>query len=285
ARTRHTGDVALAFAVAQMEARTLRCRFCHPEVVIMRRFLWSCAILFAAGLGGAFAQFIRGGAGPVLAAMVGFPSGVATGTATATGLHWTNASPYLIGVDAAGAVSLYSISPNGNYATVSATRSSDNQLGTSQSIIADACIAANDNTTVNHKVWCRYNHGVITAPSVTRQHINDENSILNLALSVPLDPYTPNPVGSSINLRLDSGIGTGVGNNVSAALQILSNSAKYNSGIVIGSTAIDTNEAIALAVNHTINVYSGAGTVGASIMFGAGSPAGVVSCTARCLYI
>jgi hypothetical protein len=214
------------------------------------------------------------------------------GTAAVPGLHWTNSSPYLIGVDATVSgipvVANYSISPNGFYGLVSASRASDNPLGSPQNIITDACIAANDNTSVAHNMWCRYEHGVVTASSITGEHINDENSLLNLAASVStLDPFTPNPSGASINLRLDSGIGSGVGNSVSAALHITNNSAKFNSGIVIGSTAIDTNknEAIALATTHKINAYSATGTIGAVIQFGSGSPAGVVSCTARCLYI
>lgn len=213
-----------------------------------------------------------------------YANGLSVGTATIGGTHWTNAVPYEPGIDVANAVALYSISPNGNWGVVAATRSSDNVKGTPQNIIADNCIAGSDHTSIAHKVWCRYEQGVFTATSAGRQLLNDENSVLNQGSSVSIDPFTPNPNGSTINLRLDSGTGSG-GSNVSAAQHILDNGAQYNSGIVFGSAAIATNEAIALAVNHKINAYSSAGSIGAQIEFGSGSPAGVVSCTARCLYI
>lgn len=213
-----------------------------------------------------------------------YPSGLAVGTAAIAGIHWTNSSPYEPGIDVPNAIGLYSISPNGNWGVVAATRSSDNVQVTPQNIIADNCIAGSDHISVAHKVWCRYEQGVLTATSVGRQLLNDENSVLNLKSSVLIDPFTPNPVGSTINLRLDSGTGSAA-MNASGALHIVDNGAQYNSGIVIGSAAISTNEAIALAVNHKINAYSSAGTIGAQIEFGSGSPAGVVSCTARCLYI
>lgn len=252
----------------------------------MRKILWPIFVILSSFLGGAFAQSIGGGIVSAVAAAVGFSNGVATGTAAAAGNHWTNSIPYEPGIDALGAVSLYSISPNGNWGTVSATRSSDNAAGSPQSIIADNCIAGSDNTSIAHKVWCRYEQGVFTATSVGRQLLNDENSVLNLKSSVIVDPFTPNPTGSTYNLRLDSGTGVGTGGtNVSGALHILDNGAQYNSGIVIGNAAIVTNEAIALATNHKINAYSSAGVVGAVIQFGSGSPAGAVSCTARCLYL
>jgi hypothetical protein len=190
-------------------------------------------------------------------------STVAIGTAAVSGLHWLNDPPYLVGVDAQNAVTNYVISPHGTYGSVSATRSSDNASLSARNIISDICVIASDNTSVAEKTWCRYEHGIVTATSAFYQHINDENSVRNLGPSISVDPYTTNPIHSTYNLRLDSSTGPS-GNNVSAALDIVQNGGKYNSGIVFGNDALDTTtnahpDAVALAPYQALTWYYGAG--------------------------
>lgn len=154
--------------------------------------------------------------------------------------HWINS--FQPGVDSSNASTLYVISPNGQYGITTAIRSSDNNAKSAQNIIGDniSCIA--DNPFVAHRTWCRYEHGVISENAAVGGHINDENSILNLGLEVATDPYNLNPPGQTSNVRLDSGVGNGEGKTVSAALSILSNSARYYSGIQFGEGAFDTSK-------------------------------------------
>jgi hypothetical protein len=178
---------------------------------------------------------------------------------------WLNASPYLIGVDAAGAVTNYAISPNGQYATVNATRASDNAAVSQTNVIADAAVIAGDHATLTHNVWARYTHAVKTAGAAAGLRlIGHELSAINLGSVVASDPYNPNPSGLTEGMRITSGYGDAA-NAVSAALMIKDNGGEFNSGIVFGSDAFDLTatpipDAVALAEPFSITWFSAAAT-------------------------
>lgn len=191
---------------------------------------------------------------------------IVAGAAAIDGLTWVNT--IMPGTDGAGVVTSYSISPNGKYATVSAVRSSDNP-GAASYLIGDAVVAQHDNTSIAHNMWGRYIHGWITATAATGGlFLNEESSICNLgAASTVKTPWdlrlgAPN-ADQKANLRLTAGTGTPA-NDITCALQIINNNAKYKSAIIIGSDALDTSsgyaDALAFSTNHGISVYSPSNT-------------------------
>ena len=168
---------------------------------------------------------------------VGAPNGL-FGLAQPGGVTWVNS--IVGGVDAAGAVTVYSISNNGGYAGAFAARTSDSPFSTPHNMITDLCVMVHDNQTVAHNSWCQYIVGEFTASAVaTSEHMNVENSLINLGAVAIEDPFTPNPNSTTENLRLDSGNGP-ASNDVSAALTILANGGKYAAGIIIGNGALDS---------------------------------------------
>lgn len=161
---------------------------------------------------------------------------------------------------------------------LSAIRSSDNS-GAANNLIADTCLGVADNTSIGHKVWCRYSEGIITATGVPGLYMGEENSVKNLAADAPaLDPFSTagggNPAGMVLNLRLNNGIGDGtVSNKISAFLNMTNNSLATagaggyaKAGLVIAADALDTSSgtgtAISMGPNHAIDWYNGAASRG-----------------------
>lgn len=182
-----------------------------------------------------------------------------------TSVTWVNT--YLSGVDSAGQVGIYGVSTNGLWTSVFAGRSSDNGSGSPQNVIPMNSVVVHDNTSVGHLTWAAYMAGYINSTSTNSHHINIESSIFNTSSSIAEDPYNVNPIGSSVNLRLDSAAAGGFGgNDVGAAMDIVNNGGKFISGIVFHSTVLDTGlnanpPAIALPSAYALTWYSAAATV------------------------
>ena len=151
-----------------------------------------------------------------------------------------------------GASRLTIVSPNGRYAISTALRTSDNTSTDQLNNVTVNATCVNDNTVRDHRVWCRYSHGIITPDAKFEGHINDENSIANFGPAIASDPYNLNPLKQSSGLRIDSGVGDGVDypipgvgnrrpNTASAAATIMSNGAKFFAGLQIGAGALDTS--------------------------------------------
>ena len=107
------------------------------------------------------------------------------------------------------------------------------------------------------------------------------------AVSATTDPYLLRSGCSGLALGAggDPSYGGASTNPSNSAIFINSNSNTWNQGIVISNSALTDGKAISMAQSHKISWYSAFQTISAQMMSGAGSPAGVVSCTARCLYI
>ncbi|MGN6778642.1 hypothetical protein, partial [Rhizobium sp.] len=182
----------------------------------------------------------------------------------------------------AGVVS-FAANPLAKWGTfLSSTRTSDNTAA-ADNILTDTCLAVADNTTVAHRLWCRYSQGVITASGHYGLYMGEENSVQNLAADAPaLDPFSTvsggNPAGMIINLRLDNGIGNGTISNKSSAYLNMTNNSKATAGdggyakagIVIAADALDTSSgtgsAIQMGPNHAIDWYNSASTRGWRIL-------------------
>lgn len=150
-------------------------------------------------------------------------------------------------------------------AFLSATKTSLN-TSVGASFLADTCLNYADDIVVGSASlsWCRYSQTVIASGSAYRSAIGEENSINNLNANAGFeDPATINPSPAAINLRLDSGIGVGTPFNLTAALDIVNNNGKYNSGIIIAQSALDISggyaDAIAMGVNEGLSLYSASG--------------------------
>lgn len=115
-----------------------------------------------------------------------------------------------------------------------------------------------------------------------------EIALKNKASNVTTDPYsTPSTGGYGIQLAGggDNSYGGASANPWDTGIIFTKNSNTFNQGIVFKNDALAGVNAISMGQTHRINWYSGASTISAQVMSGSGSPAGVVSCTARCLYL
>ncbi len=160
--------------------------------------------------------------------------------------------------------SVFSISPyGGDLAGLFAARSSDNTSAPSQNTIALAVLSIADATGSGHNVWGQYIEGHTLASGTVTAYMNEESSVVNGWTAAANDPYGVNTAGLVTNLRLDVGIGSGVTNNATDALEIINNGGSYKAGITLSSDALDTSggaaAALALAQNQGVFWYSGAG--------------------------
>lgn len=255
----------------------------------MKKFCSVLGFLFFAFLGGAVGEQLSAtqvgiAAYQMLAVWTGaagtsIPSWVST--------HWGFGAPV---TTQQSATPFASVSSNGGWAGFVATRTSDNTTMPYATTLNHLCVA--DAASNQVPLWCQYLQGEVLISMGTKQLIMVENSIYNTADVVTgIDPFTTNHGGLTENLRLDCGDGQSSPLNCSTALHIINNGAKYsNPPIIVGNGAIDTSvsanpPAIALPSAYAVGWYTSAGVLGGSMFSGAGSPAGVVSCAARCLYI
>lgn len=187
----------------------------------------------------------------------------------------------------------FSISSNGRWGGLFASRSSDNVAGYTS---GQNILAMYDHPTVAKPTWGQYIQAEFASTAASgEQLIGSENSIWNQKTVVSdLDPFQFNRGDATINSRLDCGVGTGGPDpkiKCTNALSIVNNGAAYASpAVVIANTAQDTSTdsfptTIALPANYSYSGYTSAGVIGFKIFGGAGSPAGIVPCTARCLYL
>jgi len=113
--------------------------------------------------------------------------------------------------------------------------------------------------------------------------ISVEDSIYSKWSSPNLDPYQTNVTGYTENYRPDCGTNnpdeTGIKapNDCSAAIHVISNGAKYKSGIIFSQDALNTStpggyaDAIAMAPNQSLSWYRSANNVAWSILSTASS--------------
>jgi hypothetical protein len=177
-------------------------------------------------------------------------------------------SHYAPGLDFLNTASVFSISPVGQGAIYGASRSSDNPTASS-SVIADSTLILADDTVNFHTTWGQYVEGDLLAAASAHatQHFNTENVVVNgWTASAEADPYTDNPVRSTFNLRLGSGIGGRTSNTVTAAMSIINETGNYNAGIIFGQSALETSggtriaPAIEFAPDQSLAWYSAAST-------------------------
>jgi hypothetical protein len=168
--------------------------------------------------------------------------------------------------------------PFGVGALATASRSSDWSSAHSPcctNLLFNSVLAVHDRTTTGPtNVWANYWQFEKTSTATDLEFFGLEASYHNLgATSAIADPFTPNPTGYTGNIRLDSGVGTGTGNPVSAALQIINNGAKYNSGIIVGSNSVVSQTvssstvfgAIELPATYDVLWYSAANTLAGAL--------------------
>lgn len=111
----------------------------------------------------------------------------------------------------------------------------------------------------------------------------------NLAANIVPDPYRT-PVGLSIGMQIGTGdpsYGGANANPTSVGIIFPAGAAPatYNQGLLFVSGSLTDGKAVSMPLGYQISWYSAAATLGAQMMAGAGSPAGVVSCSGRCLYM
>jgi hypothetical protein len=184
---------------------------------------------------------------------------VYAGAAAIDGFSWVE--DIMPGTEQPGVISSYARSPNGNYASVAAARSSDNASLSRQNIIGHVAVAMVDNPTVAHNVWGKYTHAWYAAGAKDGSFLlGEENSICNLGpagtLLAPFDLVAGGANGNNdqkANLRLTAGTGI-ASNKVSCALQITNNNAQFASGIVFGSGALDSSSGYAPGISMPQNV-------------------------------
>jgi hypothetical protein len=124
--------------------------------------------------------------------------------------------------------------------------------------------------------WNVYNESRLLAPAQPSLaglgFISVEDSIYSKWSSPNLDPYQTNITGYAENYRPDCGTGYDASNDCSAAIHIISNGAKYKSGIIFSQDALNTNtpggyaDAIAMAPNQSLSWYRSANNVAWSIL-------------------
>jgi hypothetical protein len=182
-----------------------------------------------------------------------------------TNVTWVNT--YILGADAGGQVTVYGVSPVGNWGALFAARSSDNPSGSVQNVIGLNSLVVHDSTGTGHNTWSTYMAGYIASGSTNSHHINLECSVFNNGGVATEDPFNVNPLGSAVIIRLDNSASGGLGgNSISAAMDIVNNGAQCISGIVFGSNSLDTSvnptpPALALPTGYATKWYSAAATV------------------------
>ena len=128
--------------------------------------------------------------------------------------------------------------------------------------------------------WNIYNESRLLAaaqPSLNALgFISVEDSIFSNWTSPRLDPYQTNLTGYTENYRPDCGTGPAA-NDCSAAMHIISNGAKYKSGIIFSQDALNIDnpagyaDAVAMATNQSLSWYRSANNVAWSILSTASS--------------
>lgn len=160
-------------------------------------------------------------------------------------------------------------------AGVFGSRMSDGQgnLSSIQTLINIAYVDLNPN---GYNSWAQYEQGNLSAASApfAKWHANEESSIESFWTTVDITPYSINAVGSTRVKRLDAGIGTynsgtgpraylGPPTNISAFMDFPNNDAQARSGLVFGSTSLDTSSGrtppvLAMAPNHALTWFNNA---------------------------
>ena len=254
----------------------------------MKYFLRVFGFLFFSFMGGAVgANLVYTSAGQAAYQMIS----VWTGAAGSSIPPWPNSHFGFGGVKTSSQSITPFASPSaiGGWGGYFATRASDNDSSGNTYPSGLNTLAVLDATGTG--VWGNYIQGEMTTSS-THQLLNTESSIYNSVTPVTnVDPFNLNVGNLNVNLRLDCGTGQASPTNCGTALQVLNNGAKYsNPPIMVGSNSIDTSlnanpPAIAVPTTYSMAWYASAGVIGSSIFSGSGSPAGVVTCTNRCLYL
>lgn len=168
---------------------------------------------------------------------------------------------------------LYSITTSaqsGYIAGAFNTRTSDTAADTGGVTEGVQILALNDRSTGTRNTWGLYVQGMYTSTTAGTQLFGSELSISNNNPIGTEDPFTVNSQGWAHGLRLDcinaASFGGLTSNSCQNAIDIVNNGKQFSSGIVFGSTALDTSvltnpPAISLpssANGYGIYWYSGA---------------------------
>ena len=178
---------------------------------------------------------------------------------------WVNA--YFGQTDSfSGCCALIAISPTGQNSAIFAARSSDDSTSgpSGTTTIPESCLVLSDNTVSNKRVWCQYVESRARSTAFQYQLFGVENDLENQWTSVTSNPFSINPVGSTIGYRIASGVGTSSGTTpVTTALDIVNNGNTFNTGIMFQDGALtevsSVSTALALAPRMAIKWFGTAG--------------------------
>ena len=177
----------------------------------------------------------------------------------------------------------------GGTAVGAGTRASDGDaVGSPPSPIGVSSVAINDSA-ADHGAWAFYGE-VQNQPTIgTNQPVfGMELDCKNkTAINAKTDPYSMKQgcYGLALGAGGDNTYGGISVNPSNTAIFVNNQSNTWNAGLVFSSTSLSGYNAINMALNHRITWYSATTVEAAQTMAGTGSPAGVVSCSGRCLYI
>lgn len=153
--------------------------------------------------------------------------------------------------------------PTGGGAGTFAARMSDTDGGGFGSIQTLRVLAYVDANPSNYPAWGLYIEGH-TDPAVSGYYIGCENSLKSNWTFAAETPYSLNALNRTVLQRYSAGIGSAGPNNVSAAIDIVPNGAKFDKGIIFGDGSLDTStnfgEAIAMAYKQGFSFYTAGGS-------------------------
>ena len=164
------------------------------------------------------------------------------------------------------------ISTNGTRALFLASRMSDNNPGVTgflgpETYVNQTVIDAPLGGAIS--AWNEYTETTITSAAgaavAGSQVIQRESAISSQWAAIStIDPFTSNATGAVINHRYGCGKGFGpTPNNCSTALQLINNGAAFESGFVVGNTALDTTAgriapAYSMGPSHSVSWFGSA---------------------------
>lgn len=120
-------------------------------------------------------------------------------------------------------------------------RTSDNTGGASQGSIDQTLLAINDATSTTHQLWAQYiQMEVLLNAGLGFPNFGSENDVANQNSALQVTPYAVNVAGATVNQRLGCGAGESSQTVCTAAMDIVNNGQKFETGINFGDTSLDT---------------------------------------------
>ncbi len=196
----------------------------------------------------------------------------------ASGANWVIRDSQVLSISEAGAIALSGM-----------TRASDgDSIASKPAPIGVVGVAINDSI-ADHGAWGFYGE-VQNQPTlgvnqpVFGMELDCKNKTIINALTDPYS-YKQGCYGLALGAGGDNSYGGSSINPSNTAIFVNNNSNTWNAGLVFSSTSLSDYHAINMALQHRITWYSATTVEAAQMMAGSGSPAGVVSCSGRCLYM